>query len=75
MGMRFSKLRGRIREKFGTQSAFAKALGVHTATLSQKLRGVSDWTRPEIDKAVRLLDIPAEEIAAYFEMGPYFFTV
>lgn len=68
MGMSFAKLRGRIREKFGTQAAFALAMGMHPATLSQKLRKITDWTRAEIEKAVRLLDIPAEEIAAHFEM-------
>lgn len=29
----YSKLRGAIREKFGTQEAFAKAMGFSTATL------------------------------------------
>ena len=66
MGMKHAKLRGRIREKFGAQDAFAAAMGKHPATISCKLNGKSDWTRQEIETAVRLLDIPVEDIGAYF---------
>lgn len=68
MELRFPKLRGLIRAKFGTQAAFAKALNLHATTLSQKLRGLSDWSRQEIETTVRLLGIPTAEIADYFEM-------
>ena len=60
------KLRGRIREKFGTQEAFAKAVGMSETTLSSKLNGKTDWTRAEIEKASTLLGIPIEEIPCYF---------
>lgn len=60
------KLRGRIREKFGTQAAFAEAVGMAETTLSSKLNGKTDWTRAEIEAACRLLDISAEDIPAYF---------
>lgn len=66
MGMKHAKLRGRIREKFGAQEAFAAAMGLHRVTLSCKLNGKRDWTRQEIETAVRLLDISVEDIAAYF---------
>lgn len=68
MELRFAKLRGLIRAKFGTQAAFAEALNIHPTTLSQKLRGMTDWTRVEIETSVRLLGIPTAEIAEYFEM-------
>jgi len=64
--MSYPKLRGAIREKFGTQEAFAEALDVTPATLSCKLTGKTEWTREEIVAASRLLGIPAEEIHAYF---------
>ena len=64
--MSYSKLRGRIREKFGTQAAFAQAMGKSTTTMSAKLRGTVDWTRQEIEDACRLLDILADEVPAYF---------
>ena len=33
----YSKLRGKIKEVFGTQAKFAKAMGMSTVTLSAKL--------------------------------------
>lgn len=64
--MKYAKLRGAIREKFRTQGAFARAIGMHPTTLSQKLAGRVDWTREEIKKACQLLGIPAEQLYAYF---------
>lgn len=64
--MNYPKLRGAIREKFGTQAAFAKALPMHPVTLSAKLSGRTDWTRQEIEDASRLLGLSYEEIPAYF---------
>lgn len=62
----YAKLRGAIREKFGTQKAFAEAMGMHMSTLSLRLCGQRDWTRAEIEKAKTLLDIPAAELTLYF---------
>lgn len=64
--MNESKLRGRIREKFGTQEAFAEAVGMSHTTLSAKLNGKTDWKRQEIEDACRLLDISAADIPLYF---------
>lgn len=64
--MDYSRLRGRIRTYYTTQAAFAKALGISVCTLSQRLNGVSEWTAKEIRKACELLEIPPEEIPAYF---------
>lgn len=64
--MAYAKLRGRIREKYGTQAAFAKAMGMHPATLSAKLMGKKDWSKQEIELACRLLDIPISDVPAYF---------
>ena len=55
--MKYPELRGAIRAKFGTQQAFAKAMGMHSSTLSGKLRGLTDWTREEMELASKLLDI------------------
>jgi hypothetical protein len=35
----YSKLRGRIREKFKTESAFGKAMNLSHNTISKKLNG------------------------------------
>lgn len=68
MAFDFSKLRGRIVEKFGTCAAFAEAVGLPRSALSDRLHNrvmidsdeIIQWSRPEI------LDIPAEEIHNFF---------
>ncbi|MBO5123432.1 MAG: DUF739 family protein [Oscillospiraceae bacterium] len=64
--MNYAKLRGLIREKFKTQKAFAAAMGMNGSTLSAKLNNRTQWTRPEIEKACQLLDIPLEDAHIYF---------
>ena len=64
--MRFSKLRGRIVEKYGTQGAFAAAMGWREALLSAKLNNRSAWTFAEVMKACKLLGIPQHEAHEYF---------
>lgn len=66
MSASYAKLRGRIKEKFGTQAEFAPALEMDRSTLSLKLNGKSDWTRLEIEKSCMLLHIPFAEAHAYF---------
>lgn len=66
--MSYAKLRGRIKEKFGTQKAFAEAMGMSTVSLSKRLSGKLDWKTPEIVRACELLEIPLEENALYFFM-------
>lgn len=66
MSKSYRKLRGKIREKFGTQDKFATAMEFNSSTLSAKLNGKTDWTRAEIDRAYQLLDIPPADIAVYF---------
>lgn len=64
--MRYPKLRGKIREVFGTQEAFAIAMGMHKTTLVKKLAGKSEWTLGEVQKAAGLLGIPRDRISEYF---------
>jgi len=64
--MSYPKLRGAIREKFGTQEAFAKAMGKSETTISSKLTGKTEWDRQEIEDACRLLEIPLAEAHTYF---------
>ena len=64
--MNTRKLRGRIREYYETQEAFAKALEMSPATLSKKLMGKTEWDRQEIEEVCILLCIPIEEIPLYF---------
>lgn len=62
----YSKLRGRIREVFGTQANFALALAISMCSLSQKLNNKTEWSTHEIRRACELLDIAADEIPQYF---------
>lgn len=60
------KLEQRIIEKFGTQREFARACKVSEASVSRMLRGMRSWRAETIWKAAEILDIPDNEIKAYF---------
>lgn len=62
----YSKVRGKIKEVFGTQSAFASAMGMSPVSLSEKLNNKVQFSQKEMDKASDLLKIKKEEIPVYF---------
>ena len=62
----YSKLRGRITEKFGTQASLAEALGVSVVSVSKKLNGVTGFSQEDIEKWSQLLDISKHEYPDYF---------
>ena len=62
----YSKLRGRIKEVFGTENDFAKALGISTVSLSLRLNNKVGFEASEMHKACQLLDIPIKESHLYF---------
>ena len=64
--MSYSKLRGKIREVFGTQERFAEAMGKDLSTISLKLNDKSEWSRIEIEQACNLLGVPVDEVHLYF---------
>ena len=64
--MSYSKLRGKIREVFSTQKAFAEAMDMNAATVSGKLNGKSDWSMAEMEKACSLLEISMMDMHFYF---------
>lgn len=64
--MRYAKLRGRIVEKFGSQAAFAVALGWREALLSAKMNSKSEWTFVEVMTACKLLEIAPSDAHLYF---------
>lgn len=63
---KFGRLREQIKTVFGTQKAFADAMGMNVATLNSKLNGKAEWTLAEIEKACKLLSISTDEIKDYF---------
>ena len=62
----YAKLRGRIREKYEKESAFAQALGVSTKTLSDWLNNQKYWRHEDMSVAIDLLGIQDTEVGAYF---------
>lgn len=68
MRYNYSKLKGRIVERFGTQQKFAEAMGWSERTLSLKMTNKVFWKQPEITKAAELLGINANEIREIFFM-------
>lgn len=64
----FSKLRGRIKEKLGSEAKFAEKLDISPASLSSKFNNKSDFTASEISRATDedVLDIPLDEIGINF---------
>lgn len=64
----YSKLKGKIVEVYGSQKAFAKALGVSEHTMSVRLNNKKAWTYQEIIKTVELLKLSP------FELSQCFFT-
>lgn len=68
MAFDYSKLRGRIVEKFGTIKAFANAYGITSVSMSKKLNGDTAFSQDDIMKmsTPELLDIQAKDIPEYF---------
>ncbi len=64
----YSKLDGKITERFKSRSNFADAMGISKGALSNKLNGVSRLSTEDVLKAIELLEISDNEIR------PYFFT-
>lgn len=64
--MSYAKLRGKIREVFGTQEAFAEAMGMSKSALSMRLNNKIKWTLEEVRKACELLSVDDGEVCAYF---------
>lgn len=62
----YSKLEGRIIEKFGTRESFSKAFGITPKSIYDKLNNKTIWKQPEISKAMELLSIPGKDIELYF---------
>lgn len=64
--MDYSKLRGRIRERFGTEQAFAEAMEKTISQMSLLLNGKAVWRQVDIKKACDILGIADDDIGQYF---------
>lgn len=68
VGFEYRKLRGRIIEMYGSQGRFAEILGVSEVTVSNKLRGITQFSQDDIVSWCEALKI------SYMDAGAYFFA-
>lgn len=66
MSFEYRKLRGRIVEKFGTVSNFAEHIGISIVSVSNKLRGVTQFSQNDIVLWCETLEIPLSDSGTYF---------
>lgn len=64
--MDYSKLRGRIVEKYGTLKAFFSKLSISSVQASNKITGKAGFSQKDIIEWCVLLDIGMEDIGSYF---------
>ena len=62
----YSKLRGRIREIFGTHEEFAKQIGLSDRSVSLKLASERSWKQDEIINSIIALRLTTDDIKPYF---------
>jgi len=63
---KYSKLRARIREKFGTEGEFAKALNTSQVSVSRKFNDKTQFTSDDIKTWCNVLEIPIKDSGIYF---------
>lgn len=68
MSFDYSRLRGRIVEKYGTQTAFVKDFGISENSFSLKMNNKTAFSVDDIIKICDMLKISKNEV------GDYFFT-
>lgn len=62
----YSKLIGRIKEKFNNRNEFAKLIKLSSNSLSKKLNNKVAFTSTEIYRILNVLDIDIKEVSLYF---------
>ena len=62
----YSKLRGRIVEKYGTYVNFFRKLDITEIQASKKLNGKTGFSQEDMVKWSRLLDIASSDIGPFF---------
>ncbi|MCI3860110.1 DUF739 family protein [Lactococcus garvieae] len=62
----YSKLRGRIKERYENEAKFSKVIDSSQASLSSKLNNKTYFKPTDILKILDVLEIPDEEVKLYF---------
>ena len=66
MAFDFSKLKGRIVEKYGSQTAFVKEFGISENSFSLKMNNKVRFSADDIMKIAEMLEIAKDEVGVYF---------
>lgn len=66
MAQGYNRLRGKIVEVFGTQGAFADALGTTEQTITNKLAGKTQFSQNDIIAWCNALGIVTDDVGGYF---------
>lgn len=62
----YNKLKGMIKEYFGTQEKFGEELGLSSVSINYKLNNRVPFTQDEISESIKLLNISPEDIQCIF---------
>ncbi|MCC4121327.1 DUF739 family protein [Lactococcus lactis] len=62
----YSKLRGRIKERYESEAKFSVEARISQASLSSKLNNKTYFNPEDILRILKILDIPDEEAKLYF---------
>ncbi|MBR2759676.1 MAG: DUF739 family protein [Solobacterium sp.] len=62
----YSKLRGKIVEKYGTIKAVSEKTGIRGELFTDAFKGRRTFTQAEIYVLSEALEIPKEDLASYF---------
>lgn len=62
----YSKLKGRIKECFSTQSEFAQKLGISETSLSYKLNNKTVFDQDQIQDSIQIFNLTPKETIDYF---------
>ena len=65
-GCEYSKLKGRITEKYGTRKAFAEHINLSEHSMSKKINGKTSFSQEDIIKWSKALDIDLKDAGVYF---------
>lgn len=66
MDMTYSKLKGRIIEKYGTQEEFCKKIGISKTAMSNKMTGKTGFSQKDIMRWCAMLDIDLNDVGIFF---------
>ena len=63
---KYRKLRGKIREVYGTEGKFAEALNTSQISVSRRFNDKVEFSKSDMELWCNMLGIPLEESGKYF---------